>query len=138
MNPTKHTINSIIGSIIVSAAAISPCAGASENPFTMVDLGKGYQVAETGGQTEPQAGQGMKKMEGKCGGMMKGMMDTNKDGKVSKEEYMKHHEQMFEMKDKDKNGVLDESEMGPRGGMMKPMEGEMGGMKHGKDAPSGQ
>ena len=76
-------------------------------------------------------------MEGKCGGMKAGaaenmagpaMMDANKDGKVSKEEFIKGHEAMFSKMDANKDGVLDKAEMG------KPMdgkcgEGKCGGMK---------
>ena len=37
--------------------------------------------------------------------------DLNKDGKISREEFMKHHEQMFDKKDANKDGFLDEKEM---------------------------
>lgn len=40
-----------------------------------------------------------------------GPVDTNKDGKISKEEFMKHHEAMFDKKDANKDGVIDQSEM---------------------------
>ena len=38
-------------------------------------------------------------------------VDTNKDGKISKEEFMKHHEAMFDKKDVNKDGFIDQSEM---------------------------
>ena len=34
-------------------------------------------------------------------------VDANKDGKISKEEFMKHHEQMFDKKDVNKDGFVD-------------------------------
>lgn len=37
--------------------------------------------------------------------------DQNKDGKISKEEFMKHHETMFDKKDANKDGFLDDTEM---------------------------
>lgn len=40
-----------------------------------------------------------------------GPVDTNKDGKISKEEFMKHHEAMFDKKDANKDGFIDQSEM---------------------------
>ena len=40
-----------------------------------------------------------------------GPVDTNKDGKISKEEFMKHHEAMFDKKDTNKDGFIDQSEM---------------------------
>lgn len=37
--------------------------------------------------------------------------DLDKDGKISRDEFMKHHEQMFDKKDANKDGFLDEKEM---------------------------
>lgn len=37
--------------------------------------------------------------------------DQNKDGKISKEEFIKHHEAMFDKKDTNKDGFLDDTEM---------------------------
>lgn len=42
--------------------------------------------------------------------MMK-MMDTNHDGMVSKEEFMKHHEMMFDKMKKNKMGMVDMKDM---------------------------
>jgi hypothetical protein len=52
-------------------------------------------------------------------------VDTNKDGKISKEEFMKHHEAMFDKKDVNKDGFIDREEMHR---MMEHMH------KHGDDA----
>ncbi len=68
-----------------------------------------------------QSGQGSSHGDGKsddrhshhghqCGHMMSSV-DQNKDGKISKEEFMKHHEAMFDKKDANKDGVLDTTEM---------------------------
>ncbi len=38
-------------------------------------------------------------------------VDANKDGKISKDEFMKHHETMFDKMDTNKDGFLDEKEM---------------------------
>lgn len=47
-------------------------------------------------------------------------MDTNKDGMISKEEFMKHHEAMWEKMKKNKSGMVDLKDMGNmmHGGMM--------------------
>ncbi|MEP6883115.1 MAG: hypothetical protein ABJC66_00055 [Gammaproteobacteria bacterium] len=42
--------------------------------------------------------------------MMK-MMDTNGDGKISKEEYMAYHEKMWNNMTKDSNGLVDAKAM---------------------------
>ena len=145
MSSTKKAINSAIGSMLVSAVALSSAASAGgENPFVLSDLKSDYSMAEAGGETNVNAGQAAKVDEGKCGSKMKGMMDADKDGKVSKDEFIKHHEHMFEMMDKDKNGMLDDSEMGHAGAMKKDMMGGSGmgggmgaGMKHGSGQTGG-
>lgn len=87
---------------------------------------------------------GMRGGQGDCpgqGGMGMKMMDTDKDSKVSKEEFMKHHEDMFATMDKNKDGALDESEMGGKGmeGCMQMMEhGQGGGMQMQRGKPEGQ
>jgi uncharacterized low-complexity protein len=81
-------------------------------------------------------------MEGKCGGMKAGegmcgmqMADTNKDGKVSRDEAAAHQNLMFGKADANKDGSIDQDEMkkmreGMCGGMKcKAMEGKCGGMK---------
>ena len=45
-----------------------------------------------------------------CGHKMSSV-DLNKDGKISKEEFMKHHEAMFDKKDANKDDFLDDAEM---------------------------
>lgn len=42
---------------------------------------------------------------------MMSSIDQNKDGKISKQEFLKHHEAMFDKKDTNKDGFLDETEM---------------------------
>ena len=134
----KTLIATAVGSAFVASMAAAPVALAAENPFALSGLSSGYQVAENQGakpmEAKPMEG---KTMEGKCGGMKAGatenmagpaMMDANKDGKVSKEEFIKGHEAMFSKMDANKDGVLDKAEMG------KPMdgkcgEGKCGGMK---------
>lgn len=122
----KTLIATAVGSAFVASMAAAPIASAAENPFALSGLSSGYQVADH---------HGAKPMEGKCGGMKAGeakcgmtMMDANKDGKVTKEEFTKGHDAMFTKMDANKDGVLDKAEMGK---MMdgKCGEGKCGGMK---------
>ncbi len=85
------------------------------------------------GDKDKMEGMGMMKgMEG-CGKNMGAMMDTDKDGKVSKDEFMKHHDETYAQMDTNNDHTLDQSEMGHMGKMMEshcagmPMKGGMGG-----------
>jgi hypothetical protein len=119
---TKFTLT-LGGAFISSLTVATAVAAAEENPFAIRVLDQGYMVAGGMGTS----GHGMGKMgmpEGKCGGGMMGMMDENKNKQVSRDEFIKHHEKMFDMMDKNKDGALDDSELG--GG-----EGGGEGMQHG-------
>ena len=43
--------------------------------------------------------------------MMMKMMDANSDGMISKDEFMKHHEKMYESMKKNKEGMIDMKDM---------------------------
>ena len=58
--------------------------------------------------------------EAKCGAAF---LDANKDGKISKDEFMKGHAAMFDTMDTNKDGSLDKTEMD------KMMQGKCGSMK---------
>ena len=45
------------------------------------------------------------------GGMDMKMMDANNDGMISKEEFMKHHEAMYEKMKKGSNGMVSLKDM---------------------------
>lgn len=51
------------------------------------------------------------------------VMKKEQDGSVSKAEFMKHHEWMFDQNDKDKNGKLDPDEMKNLHKMVSKMHG---------------
>jgi len=79
-------------------------------PFVVIAAG-----CATRGMNHPQACHGMP-------GMMQGA-DANGDGMLSKDEFMKFHEAMFDQM-KNKDGVIDMKSMSGRGG---PPPGMMGG-----------
>ena len=56
-------------------------------------------------QGSMQGGAGMK------GGMDMKMMDTNNDSMISKEEFMKHHEAMYDKMKKGSNGMVSVKDM---------------------------
>ena len=133
----KNLIAAAVGTAFVAGMTAAPIASAAENPFAMQSLDKGYMVAQAGKPADGKCGQG------KCGGMNKAtenkcgaaMMDANKDGNVSKDEFMKAHETMFANMDANKDGSIDKTEMGKLmqgqcgGARPKTMEGKCGGMK---------
>lgn len=124
MSSKKTLISAAVGTAFVATLGAAPLASAAENPFAMQSLDQGYMVAQAGKMGEGKCG-GMKAGEGRCGMTM---MDANKDGKISKEEFTKHHEAMFATMDANKDGSISKDEMGK---MMdgKCGEGKCGGMK---------
>lgn len=121
----KTLIAAAVGTAFVAGMTAAPLASAADNPFAMQSLDKGYMVAQAGKTADGKCGQG------KCGGMNKAtenkcgaaMMDANKDGNVSKDEFIKAHEAMFANMDANKDGSIDKTEMGNL------MQGKCGGMK---------
>lgn len=133
MASKKKAMSVAVGSAFVAGMALNPMAGAAENPFALQGLQSGYMVAAMDGKCGAGKCGAGKCGAGKCGAAM---MDENKDGKVSKEEFTKHHEAMFANMDKNNNGVLEADEMGPGGpgpgpkaGTGKCGVGKCGGMK---------
>ena len=110
----KKTILSLaVGSAFAATLSVAPIASAADSPFASQSLDRGYMVAGAHDHATKKAGEGkcgaMKASEGSCGVTM---ADHNKDGKVSKEEFTKHHDAMFEHMDTNKDGFIDKSEMG--------------------------
>lgn len=112
----KTLIATAAGSAFVAGMAAAPLASAVENPFALTGLSSGYQVAQAGKMPAGKCGQGMcgasmKKAppEAKCGAAM---LDANKDGKISKNEFVNGHAAMFDSLDTNKDGSLDQAEMG--------------------------
>ena len=110
----KKTILSLaVGSAFAATLSVAPIASAADSPFASQPLDKGYMVADAHVHGMKKAGEGkcggMKTSEGSCGVTM---ADINKDGKVSKEEFTKHHDVMFEHMDANKDGFIEKSEMG--------------------------
>lgn len=120
----KTLISAAVGTAFAATLGAAPLASAADNPFAMQALDKGYMVAQAGKMGEGKCG-GTKAGEAKCG---MSMMDANKDGSISKEEFIKHHEAMFAKMDTNKDGSISKDEMGKmKDG--KCGEGKCGGMK---------
>jgi uncharacterized low-complexity protein len=131
MTSKKKAMSVAVGSVFVAGMAMTPMAGAAENPFALQNLDRGYMVADMHGKCGAGKCGAGKCGVGKCGAAM---MDENKDGKVSKEEFTKHHEAMFASMDKNSNGTLETDEMSPGAAKSsdgKCGQGKCGGMKSG-------
>jgi hypothetical protein len=136
MTNTRTNGTVVAGAALVLSLIASPFVTAADRPLAGGDPGSGSlilaQMGGMGGEDKMEGMGMMKGMEG-CGKNMVAMMDTDKDGKVSKDEFTKHHDEMFAQMDANKDGALDQSEMGHMGKMMEshcagtPTKGGMGG-----------
>jgi uncharacterized low-complexity protein len=116
-----------LGTVFTISLAHSGITSAAENPFTMKSLPGGYMMLAEGKCGEGKCGAGKDKgAEGKCG---MARMDTDGDGKVTKDEFMKGHEAMFDKIDTNGDGVID---AGERAAHMAKMKGFMQGGKCGE------
>lgn len=132
----KSSLKLALGTTFVAGIALGTTQALAENPFSAEKLGSGYlQLAENKAGGEMKCGAGMcggnmkKAGEGKCGGAKSDECpaDTDKDGKVTKDEFIKHHEKMFDEADANKDGSLDADER--KALHTKMGEGKCGGAK---------
>lgn len=135
------TLKLALGTTFAAGIALGAAQAVADNPFSASTLSSGYlQLAENKAGGEMKCGAGMcggnmkKAAEGKCGGAKSDECpaDTDKDGKVTKEEFMTHHEKMFTEADANKDGSLDADER--KALHSKMMEGKCGGAAKADDA----
>ena len=124
-----------IGTVFTVSLAHSTITSAAENPFTMQPLSGGYMMLAEGkcGEGKCGAAKSNKAGEGTCG---MARMDADGDGKVTREEFMKGHEAMFDKIDQNGDGVIDADERAAHMDKMKGFmlegkcgEGKCGGSK---------
>ena len=113
-----------LGAVFTVSLANTTITNAAENPFSIKSVSGGYIMLAEGKCGEGKCGASNDKgAEGKCG---MARMDADGDGKVTREEFMKGHEAMFDKIDTNGDGVIDSAE---RAAQMSKM---MGFMKEGK------
>ena len=107
---TRQKFIVAVGVACVGATTLAHAAAASST-FRIHSLVSGYALAAADGKAQPATAAEGKCGEGKCG---LGMMDTNKDGKVSLQESKagKFSEHQFKAWDKNGDGQLDKPELG--------------------------
>jgi len=114
----------VLGVVFTVSLANTTITNAAENPFSIKSVSGGYIMLAEGKCGEGKCGASNDKgAEGKCG---MARMDADGDGKVTREEFMKGHEAMFDKIDTNGDGVIDSAE---RAAQMSKM---MGFMKEGK------
>ncbi len=98
-----------LGTTLAATLAVGATLALADNPFSAqtVEASK----ADSKASSEMKCGAGM------CGGNMGAAKsadtcpaDADKDGKVTKDEFIKHHEAMFTEADANKDGALDADE----------------------------
>jgi uncharacterized low-complexity protein len=123
----KTVISLAVGSAFAATLGAVPIASASDSPFALQALEKGTMLAYADKVDPNKYGGAAKSGEGKCG---MSMVDANKDGKVTKEEFLKHHEAIFDRIDVNKDGAVDQPEADNYGGT-KPSATPPGTSPHG-------
>lgn len=126
MHDKKTMISLAVSSAFAATLCAVPIASAAESPFAAQSIDKGYMLAYAD-KVDPNKYGGAKSGEGKCG---MSMVDINKDGKVTKEEFLKHHEAIFDRIDANKDGAVDQPEADSYGGA-KPSAPPPGTSPHG-------
>ncbi|GAB1721050.1 MAG: hypothetical protein NTAFB09_27810 [Nitrosospira sp.] len=119
MRNKRTAISLAVGSAFAATLGIAPVVSAAENTpenlFAARTLDKGYVLAYAD-RVDPNkygGGGAPKTSEGRCG---MSMVDANKDGKVTKQEFLKHHEAIFDRMDTNKDGAVDQPEADAYGG----------------------
>ena len=112
MRNKKTMISLAVGSALAATLGAVPIVSA-DSPFTAQSLDKGYMLAYADKVDPNKYGGGAKSGEGRCG---MSMVDANKDGKVTKQEFLKHHENIFDRIDANKDGAVDQPEADSYGG----------------------
>ncbi len=97
---TKTSLKLALGATFAAGIALGTAPAIADNPFSANTLSNGYmQLAENKAGGEMKCGAGMCGANMKKGAASSDEMpcpaDTDKDGKVTKEEFMTHHEKMF-------------------------------------------
>lgn len=126
MRHKKTMISFAVSSAFATTLCAVPLASAVDNPFAVKSIDTGYMIAYAD-KVDPNKYGGAKSGEGKCG---MSMVDANKDGKVTKEEFLKHHEAIFNRIDVNKDGAVDQPEADNYGGT-KPSVPPPGTAPHG-------
>ncbi len=108
--PGKKSLMSLaLGSAFAATLGAASIASAADSPFTAQPLNKGYMVADAHGYGDKGYGdKGYdKSCEGRCG---MSMADTDKDGRVSRQEHARHCDMMFDKMDTNKDDYIDKDE----------------------------
>lgn len=126
MRNKKTMISLAVGSVVAATLSAVSVVSAAESPFAAKSLDKGSMLAYAD-KVDPSKYGGAKSGEGRCG---MSIVDANKDGKVTKEEFLKHHEAIFDRIDANKDGAVDQPEADSYGGA-KPSAPPPGTSPHG-------
>jgi hypothetical protein len=98
----KNITTAVIGAALLCATSLSFAASHTAAPMADAPAGAPPIGAKAVGDHMPMHRHHGMEMQG----MMK-EMDTNGDGLISKEEFMKFHEQKFDAMPKNKDGMVD-------------------------------
>ncbi|SEK89358.1 EF-hand domain-containing protein [Nitrosovibrio tenuis] len=139
--PSKKSLMSLaLGSAFAATLGTASVVSAGDTPFAVQSLDKGYMVAQAYEKKDDYGGKSDeygekrgydKSGEGRCG---MSMADTDKDGRVSRDEHARHCEVMFDKMDTNKDGYIDKDEAAK----MRKMHGHRHGHRAGDRSGYGE
>ncbi len=113
----KTSVIATIAVLVFAAESGAVSAASAANVSTTVEhssnnsaIKLAYGASETDAKSKQGHNGDSGKDHGKCGNMMS-KIDSDEDGKISKKEFLKYHEEKFKKKDLNNDGFIDEDEM---------------------------
>lgn len=126
----KSTILHItIGSIFATILSFTSISFAAEGQFTTQPLNMKNHILAYADMADPKKYGGVKSGGGGYG---MSLMDKNKDNKVSKEEFLKHNEAIFDKVDANRDGFVVREEADSYVARSKPKTSPSSAISHGE------
>jgi uncharacterized low-complexity protein len=99
-----------LGTVFTLSLANTAVSNAADNPFAMESVSGAYMLLAESNSPEGKCAEGRCGCKHGKGGCGMAMMDSDADGSISREEFIKGHEAKFDQIDLNADGVIDPAE----------------------------